>query len=125
MVLDNSLTTEVIWANYEAAVKAVPTLEKPFKVDMFNYEIVADPKLWTEDYFHEAASCLNTNLNKERYKNVLNVRDHLAKKGNPKFKGIVSKSTNLVKGSVDNARKNGVQEDKILKNEKDLENFLS
>lgn len=88
MVYDNSLTTDVIWTNYEAAVKAVPTLEKPFKVDMFNYEIVTDPKLWTEDYFNEAASCLNTNFNKERYKNVLNVRDHLAKKGNPKFKKI-------------------------------------
>ena len=85
MVYDNSLTTSQIWDNYLAAIKAVPTIEKPFTVDDYNYPITNDTTQWTKGYFHEVSSCLNTNFNGKRYKNVLEVRDHLRKEGDAEF----------------------------------------
>lgn len=85
MVFDNSMTISQIWDNYQAAVKAVPSIEKPFIVDDFNYPITNDTTQWTKGYFFEVSSCLDTNLNAKRYKNVLEVRDHLRKNGDPDF----------------------------------------
>lgn len=85
-VYDNSLTVEQIWKNFEYAEKHIPDLSKPFIVDDFNYEITNDPEKWTKDYFFEASSCLGTNFNGKRFKNVLQARDHLRKTGNPEFK---------------------------------------